>query len=102
MAVYKLNSRIECELVPYISFCGLFCSQKQLNRVDSDATVPSASGILDGAVLVVYRQPMALDRFTAHDVTAAAELFGQSLTTMLTIMLVPAVNNLQHRCNYTF
>jgi len=34
----------------------------------------SAGGILDGAILVVYRQPMALDRFTAHDLTAAEPL----------------------------
>ena len=46
-------------------------SQKQLSRVDSDVAVHTSSGILDGNVLVVYRQPMALDRFTAHDVTAA-------------------------------
>ena len=37
-------------------------------------TVPSSSGIVDGALLVVYRQPMALDRFTAHDVTATEPL----------------------------
>ena len=39
--------------------------------MDSDVAVHTSSGILDGNVLVVYRQPMALDRFTAHDVTAA-------------------------------
>jgi len=42
--------------------------------VDSDGTVPSAGGVVDGATLVVYRQPMALDRFTAHDVAAPEPL----------------------------
>jgi len=51
-----------------------FCSQKQLNRVDSDATVHSTGSAPEGIVLVVFRQPMALDRFTAHDVTAAEPL----------------------------
>jgi len=50
-----------------------FCWQKQLSRADSDATASlhSTGGVLDGTALVVYRQPMALDRFTAHDVTAS-------------------------------
>jgi len=52
----------------------MVCPQKQLSRVDSDGAVHSTSGILDGAVLVVYRQPMALDRFTAHDVASAEPL----------------------------
>jgi len=42
--------------------------------VDSDGTPVASSGFLDGATFVVYRQPISLDRFTAHDVTAAEPL----------------------------
>ena len=53
--------------------------------MDSDGAVHTVTGLPDGAVLVVYRQPMALDRFTAHDVTSAEPLGKQLRPNYLTV-----------------